>query len=266
MAEAIVLGGVRSGILSASEVGVSDPTESRRSLFAEHGVVTFEPGSDIVTWANAGGLAQVMLAVKPQMLGRVVEDVGSLMRSAPRLVVVSILAGTPISSLASSFGAGHAYVRLMPNTPAQVSRGLTAMSFAPDVAPEEADLTRRLFAALGDIFELDEPMIDAFTSVAGSGPAYVFYLVEALTRAALDVGFDAMSARRLAEGTVIGSTSLLEASDEDAPTLRARVTSKGGTTAAAIETFDRGDVMGVIGRAVVAARDRGRELGRLSDG
>ncbi|MEO0483039.1 MAG: pyrroline-5-carboxylate reductase [Planctomycetota bacterium] len=263
MAEAILSGAIEAGVLDPSRVAVSDPNADRRAHFESRRIHAFEPGPDLAGWLereSAGRGAQVLLAVKPQMLDAAAEAFGPSLTAVRPLTVLSILAGTTQAGLAAAFGPGAEYVRLMPNTPAAVRRGVTALA-TPD-HPEVASFARTLFGAVGRVIEMDELMIDAFTGVAGSGPAYLFYLVESMSQAAEGVGFDAQAARVLAEETVIGAAELLRGSEDNAATLRARVTSKRGTTEAAIATLDEAGVMDAIVHAVAAARDRGQELGR----
>lgn len=258
MASAILSGATQAGVLGA--VCVADPNESKRAAFN----TAVPTAADAIAWLesneSAPGSGQIMLAVKPQMLGDVASEISSLVRER---VVISILAGLPGERIRQSLGGQCRVVRVMPNTPAQVRRGTTAIALTAGATEADAAFADRLFHAVGDVVvRLDETMMDAFTAVAGSGPAYLFYLTEAIERGAIKVGFDAKTARAIAEQTVFGAAELLKADGSPASELRARVTSKKGTTQAATDTFDKLGVMDAIVRGIVAARDRGIELGR----
>lgn len=250
MAHAIVHGALSGGALSEGLVAVVDPDAGKRDRFPK----AFGDAGEGRAWLGDGVL---VLAVKPQMLPE----------AAPAYaghagLCVSILAGTTSEAVGGALGDAARVVRVMPNTPAQVNKGMSAVSRGVGATAGDVALARALFESVGDVVELEEALMDAFTGVAGSGPAYLFYLVEAMTKGARAVGLDAATARRVAAQTVVGSAALLEASDEDAAALRAKVTSKNGTTHAATTTLDDCRVMDAFVDAVVAARDRGAELGR----
>ncbi len=258
MASAILTGAAQAGVLG--KVCVADPNESKRATFP-HAVPS---AAEAIAWLDSNEAApntgQIMLAVKPQMLGTVASEISALVRER---VVISILAGLPGERIRQSLGGTCRVVRVMPNTPAQVRKGTTAIALAAGATEADAAFAERLFRAVGDVVvRLDESMMDAFTAVAGSGPAYLFYLVEAMQRGAIEVGFDAETARAIAEQTVFGAVELLKSDGSPASQLRARVTSKKGTTQAATDTFDEQGVMDAIVRGIVAARDRGVELGQ----
>lgn len=205
------------------------------------------------------GAGQIMLAVKPQMLtdvaGEIAEDVGER-------VVLSILAGARTSTIRDVLGGACRVVRVMPNTPSQIGRGMSAISLGEGTSELDAEPAARLFENVGRVIRIDESMMDAFTAVAGSGPAYVFYLAEAMIKGALKVGFNEKDAALIVQETIAGAAELLRTDGASASDLRTRVTSKKGTTQAATDTFDQLNVMESIARGVVAARDRGIELGR----
>lgn len=258
MASAILRGASEAGVLG--RVCVAEPDEARRSAFP----VAVASAAEAVRWLAAHeegpGTGQVMLAVKPQMLGVVGAEVSGLVGER---VVVSILAGMTGERVRGALGGACRVVRAMPNTPAQVRRGATAIALTTGATEGDAAFAERVFSAVGEVVvRLEEPMMDAFTALAGSGPAYLFYLAEAMQRGAEEVGFDAETARRVVEQTLVGAGELLRADGAPAASLRQRVTSKGGTTQAATATFDELGVMDAIARGIVAARDRGIELGR----
>lgn len=261
MAHAILSGAQRSGVVDPKRIAVLDPNSDRRSLFE----ISFDDPGQAVAWLKGEGVrgCGVVLAVKPQMLEDATLALRGLIKNAGLSpMVISILAGTRSDRIGEAIGEGCRVVRVMPNTPASVGMGMSAVAGSDSSTGEDVEVARSLMGGVGETVEIEESMMDAFTAVAGSGPAYVFYLVEAMTRAAVSLGFDADIARQIVEQTVIGSSELLKASDEDAAELRARVTSKNGTTYAATTTMDSLGVMDAITAALTAARDRGVELGR----
>ncbi|MCC2112529.1 MAG: pyrroline-5-carboxylate reductase, partial [Hyphomicrobiales bacterium] len=199
-------------------------------------------------------------AVKPQMMAAVLPGLRHLASAAT--VVVSIAAGTTVNTLRAGLGPDVAVVRAMPNTPAQVGRGITAAYAMPEVTLAQRSVVARLLEAVGGIVWLDdEAEIDAVTAVSGSGPAYVFLLAECLAEAGVKAGLPADIAARLARDTVSGAGELLYQSDLDPATLRKNVTSPGGTTAAALEVLMGPDGLAeLMQKAVAAAAGRSREL------
>ncbi len=202
----------------------------------------------------------IVVAVKPQIIGDVLPDLRGLVGRGT--VTLSIAAGTTLANLAAGIGES-AIVRSIPNTPAQVGRGITA-AIANDRVPKAGRaLVTRLLEAVGDVVWVDdEDLIDAVTAVSGSGPAYVFLLAECLAEAALAAGLDADTAARLARVTVTGAGELLHRSDLPAAELRQNVTSPKGTTAAALKVLmaKKGGLTPLMKKAVAAAKKRSREL------
>ena len=259
MAHAIYAGATQAGVLDPALVAVLDPNESRHPLFGN----AFAAPDEAINWLASDSSAgcMIVLAVKPQMLGVATDPIRPLLDSSELApTVISILAGTRSESLANAMGPTSRIVRVMPNTPSQIGQGISAIAPSTSSTQADIDLAKVIMSAVGETVDLDESMMDAFTAVAGSGPAYVFYLVEAMTKAAESLGFDPAQARTIVEQTVIGSSALLADSADDASNLRARVTSKNGTTHAATTTLDTLGVMDAFTKALTAARDRGIEL------
>lgn len=215
---------------------------------------------------------QILLAIKPQSLPEAAAALRPAIDERSRdfgpPVVMSILAGTPTSTLRAALAApdtdpaGLPVVRIMPNTPARLRKSMTAISAAEGVTASHAQFAFDLFSSLGEVVKIREELMDAFTALAGSGPAYVFYLAEAMMRAAGEVGFDRITADRVVRQTIAGAAALLTESSEPPEALRQAVTSKGGTTEAACAALDARGVMDAISAAIQAGRDRGRELAR----
>ncbi len=207
--------------------------------------------------------AVIVVAVKPQMMDEVFPGLAKM--AGPETLVVSIAAGRTIASFERYLPQGTAVVRAMPNTPAAIGRGITGVVANAHTTSTQKDICEALLGAVGDVVWVpDESLIDAVTAVSGSGPAYVFLLAEALAEAGAAAGLDAATAQRLASATVSGAGELLHQSKSDPATLRQNVTSPGGTTAAALAILMRdGDgLKELITEAVLAAQQRGRELGR----
>lgn len=207
--------------------------------------------------------AIVLLAVKPQMMGAALPQVTALGNGAT--LFLSIAAGTTITSFEEAFGAQTPIVRAMPNTPAAVGRGITAITGNAHASAEQLDLAAALLSAVGEVVRLEgEHQMDAVTAVSGSGPAYVFHLIEALAAAGAAEGLPPELAMQLARATVCGAGELAHQATESASQLRINVTSPGGTTAAALAVLmdEEAGFPPLLRRAVKAAADRGRELGK----
>lgn len=209
---------------------------------------------------KAGAAAAIVIAVKPQSAAAAVPPLAAHVGKST--LVVSIMAGRTLRFLEDALPSGTAIVRAMPNTPASVGRGITVAVANAKVSAQQRKLATGLLAAVGQVeWVADESLIDAVTALSGSGPAYVFLLAEAMTKAGIAAGLPAELAARLARETVAGSGELLHRSDLEAATLRQNVTSPGGTTAAALEVLmGPGGFDGLLTEAIAAATKRSREL------
>lgn len=255
---AALLAGWRQRGLAADAAVAVEPDAPRRAALAEHGVSTFaEPGL-LPPDLRPGAL---VLAVKPQAMADVLPAYRS--RLDGDALVVSIAAGKPLALFEAAFGPGLGIVRAMPNTPAAVGRGVTVLCANAAASAAQRRLAERLMAAVGVTAWIeDEALMHAATAVSGSGPAYVFHLVEALTAAGVAAGLPDALATDLARGTVTGAGELVRRSDQAASALRADVTSPGGTTAAALGVLmaEEAGLTSLLTRAVAAAAGRSREL------
>ena len=201
----------------------------------------------------------VVLAVKPQQMREAARAVAPHLKDE---LVLSIAAGIRLVDLGRWLGGYTRLARCMPNTPALIGLGVTGLYARPEVAPAQRAHAQAVLEAVGEVIWVDdEALLDPVTAVSGSGPAYVFYLIEALERAAREVGLDAAAARRLALGTFRGAAELAARSSEPPATLRERVTSKGGTTERALASMRADKVDEAIVRAVRAANERAKALG-----
>lgn len=255
MASAIVEGALHAGVLSAARLVAADPAPEARARAATLGCAAFTDPVEALRAAPRD--ARVLLAVKPQMLADVAAGVAD---EFSRRAIVSILAGATIGRIHAAFGCERV-VRVMPNTPAKIGMGVSAICPGTGASDQDLDFTERLFRAVGQTIPLPEDLMDAFTALAGSGPAYVFYLAEAMNHAGLRMGFDERTTDRVVRAVIEGAAGLLAAEAGRSPAeLRAAVTSRGGTTAAATTLLDNRRVGPAIVDAVLAARDRGREL------
>lgn len=203
----------------------------------------------------------IVLAMKPQMMAEALPPL--IKASRGDTVWLSIAAGISVRWLKDAIAEGAPIIRTMPNTPAAVGRGITAMFVGEDVPADMADLAKVLLSVIGQVVTLDnEADMDAVTAVSGSGPAYVFYLKEALEGAAINAGLKPELASALAEQTIVGAAALMDQSNESASQLRVNVTSPGGTTQAALDVLMAEDgLLQLMKKTVLAARKRSRELG-----
>ena len=249
MGSAVLSGVLDAGLVPAAEVGVVDLAPERRAEFAKLGCQVSE---DLKTVAGA---KTTVLAVKPWLVDEVASGLGSTQER-----VVSVMAGVSASTLHRVFGGGCRVVRTMPNTPCLLRQGVTGIAAGPGSTPEDVEYVARMFRELGGVVEVDESLLDAVTAVSGSGPAWFFRFVEALEKAAVDLDLPPVDAATLVRSTAAGAGQMMQG--ENTPsTLRERVTTPGGTTAAGLDVFDRA-LDALVREALTAARDRAAELGR----
>ncbi len=255
MAEGIIAGLLRGNLVEAGNLIASHPRADRReALVAAHGIRTVASNSEAVRGADI-----VLLAIKPQMLARVGHEIRPELRAAQ--LVISILAGATTKALIGHLGHG-VVVRAMPNTPAQLGRGMTVWYATPDVTAEQRAEAATLLGALGAQIEVDdEKMVAMATAVSGTGPTYVFLVMEALIDAAVHLGFPRHVAHDLVVETLEGSTLFAKQSGLHPAELRNMVTSPGGTSAAALHELESGRLRTVLSEAVWAAFRRTVELG-----
>jgi pyrroline-5-carboxylate reductase len=254
MASAIIGGLLKRGA-PASSIQVVEPFEEARTRLKEKfGVSVREAPSPHLTSATL-----VVWAVKPQTFKDAALDTRFHTKTALHL---SVAAGITSSSIAHWLGSEH-IVRAMPNTPALVGKGMTALFARPAVTAAGRAMVDRVIQTTGDHLWLDdESQLDAVTALSGSGPAYVFYFIEAMIEAGVAMGLTREQAHQLAVGTFVGASALAKASDEPIEILRSRVTSKGGTTHAAITSMEQDNVKTLFMRAMSAARQRAKEMGQ----
>ena len=202
----------------------------------------------------------IILAVKPQDFDQILGELKAFITQDK--LVISIAAGIPTLYIEKRLGGKARVIRTMPNLPAQVAQAMTAICKGQWAT--KADLTRasQIFNNIGKTIVVEEKWIDAITAVSGSGPAYVFLFVECFLKAARSLGFDERQSKTLVDQTIKGSLALLENQKEEASALRARVTSKGGTTQAAIDVFFKNDIQGIFNNALSSARNRAKELSK----
>jgi pyrroline-5-carboxylate reductase len=255
MARALIGGLIAQG-WQPGDIGVVElDADKRQQLQAEYGIAV----SDQLPSVAMADI--VVLAVKPQQLRDIAIFLGSLLRNQ---LVISIAAGIRSADLIRWLGGYDAVVRVMPNTPAQIRSGVSALFAAPGVSAEQRAQAGDILAAVGTTVWLDaEAQMDAVTAVSGSGPAYVFYFIEAMQQAAQELGLSAEQARDLSLQTFLGASQLALQSTETPDVLRAQVTSKGGTTERALLSMETSGTKAAIVQALHAAADRSREMGDL---
>jgi len=257
MASSLISGLIASGH-APEQIWVSDISpDTLTTLKNQLNVNTSVNNDDIINAVDV-----VVLAVKPQTLSAVAQSIAAQIQQKKSLVV-SIAAGINQNSLSRWLGADTAIVRCMPNTPALVLTGATALHANDKVTGEQRDLAENILRSVGiALWVEDEAELDAVTAVSGSGPAYYFLLMEAMEKAALELGLSQETARLLVQQTALGAAKIALESAESPEQLRKRVTSPGGTTQRAIETFEQGGFTELVSKALHAARDRSIEMSK----
>lgn len=255
MGAAIARGAAAAGLA----VRATTRTAERAAGLEGRGITvrSLEQDPEANRWA-VDGTELVVLAVKPAGTRALAASLGGAL--PPGASVVSVAAGIPIATLQQALPAGTAVLRAMPNTPAAVGAGVTGLAAAPGTGEAARRAARAVFSTVGTVVEVDEDRIDALSAVSGSGPAYVYYVVEQLQRAAQRLGFDERQSAALVLGTVAGSVRLLTETGTPAAELRRQVTSPNGTTERAIAEFDRWGMDRMLDRAFAAAVARAHEL------
>lgn len=258
MAEAIVRAAIDKKILRPDQIIAADPSDQRRAVFAKLGVTTLADNQQVIT-----GAGQILLAVKPQTTSQVAADIGKHL--ADSQIIVSIMAGVTTQKLGQAIAeqgrvSRPRIIRVMPNTPLQIGLGMAGVALGPHAKPGDDDLTMKLFAAGGRVVRVAESDLDAVTAISGSGPAYVFYLAEAMIQAAGELGL-AQHADVLVKQTILGAAQLMIDAADPPQQLRRRVTSPGGTTEAAINHLDANKTAQTLVDAIKAAAQRSQQLG-----
>lgn len=254
MAEAMIRGLLRGHDFDASAIFASGPREERMRELREKYAI--DASTDNAKPANA---EIVVLSVKPQILSRVLDEVADAIR--PDALVISIAAGVPVAAIQARLASGTRVVRAMPNTPALVDAAATAIAGGEHARESDLAEAKKIFDSIGLTVVLEESQLDAVTGLSGSGPAYVFLILEALADAGVKVGLSRRTSQLLAAQTVLGSAKLLLETNEHPGRLKDMVTSPGGTAITGLHTLENGGVRTTLMNAVEAATRRSRELG-----
>jgi pyrroline-5-carboxylate reductase len=253
MGEALISALITYGI-SPSAITIS---EKRAERAAE--LITRYKVANAELKENVAKSDLILLVVKPQDMATVLGEIKSAIRKGA--LVISFVAGKQIRDIADQIGtSANPVIRVMPNTPALVGAGMSAISCCGLVTPEQREFTFGFLGAVGKVIEVDEDLQDAVTATSGSGPAYFFRFVEAMVDGAVALGLSRADATTLTIQTIVGAAKLLDQSGDTPTTLREKVTSPNGTTFAALNSFNDSDVSGVVAKAMKAARDRSQEL------
>jgi pyrroline-5-carboxylate reductase len=258
MAEAIVRGVLRSQRIEPSQMAAADLSEQRRQLFTgELKIASFADAADF-----AGRCRTLLLSVKPQQMGAALAKLGPNL--SQQTLIISIAAGISSRFIETSLGNGAAWrvVRTMPNTPMLVGEGMVALSAGSHATATDVQTARELFEAAATVVEVPENLIDAVTAVSGSGPAYVFFLVEQMIAAGVGLGLSPQDAHLLATRTALGAAKMLTSSNDSPAELRRKVTSLGGTTQAAITVMQEAGLSKILIDAIRAAERRSKEMGQ----
>lgn len=256
MGEALLRGLLHAGVIAPARVVAADSvTERNAQLAATYGIET--TADNVAAIRNAD---IILLSVKPQILDRVLLDIAAAVK--PSALVVSIAAGVPIASIEGRLASGVHVCRVMPNTPALVGAAATAIAGGTHATKNDLAQVRAMFAAVGNVVEVEEKLLDAVTGLSGSGPAYIFMIIEALADGGVRVGLPRQQALALAAQTVLGSAKLLLETGEHPGVLKDKVTSPGGTTIAGVHALEVGGLRAALINAVVAATARSHELGQ----
>lgn len=253
MAEALARGLMAKGVVTADKMCCSDPNQGRMDLFKSLGIATYETNVEVAQNADV-----LFVAVKPQYVATVLQEARPFL--GPNTTIVSIAAGITVPKLVEAAGPTAKVVRVMPNTPCLVGQTAAAMCLGGQATSEDEAVVRQLFEAVGKIFTVDEKLLAAVTGLSGSGPAYVFIMIEALADGGVRAGLPRDIAMSLAAQTVMGSAKMVLETGKHPGALKDQVTSPGGTTIAGVHELEKAGVRAALMNAVVAATNRAEEL------
>lgn len=261
MAEAIIRGILSKGLFKPQQIVATDKSGERRDYLAKtFGIPVLSSNKEVLEKADA-----VLFAVKPQNIVDVMTDLRDHIRKDQ--LFLSILAGTRAATIEAGLASPQfprpRVVRVMPNTPALVGMGMAGISGGTNATEADVDLAQSIFSSVGKVIVIEEVQMDAMTALSGSGPAYLFYVIESLIEAGVEIGFSAEESEEIVLQMVLGSAVLARESGKPVEELRRQVTSPGGTTAAGIAVLDAREVRDDFIAAVVAAEERGQQLGKL---
>lgn len=254
MAEAIVRGVIKNGLLRPEQIIAADVSEQRRDLFAQQlGIRAVADNSEVAKQSKI-----ILLSVKPYQMENVLAGIGQRMK--PDALVISIAAGVSTAFIEKHLGGGKKWrvIRTMPNTPMLVGEGMAAISAGSNADQRDMATARRIFESAAAVIEVSEDQLDAVTAISGSGPAYFFFLVEQMIRAGVELGLTSQQSHTLAVTTALGAAKMLISSSDSPQELRRKVTTPGGTTHAAISHMEEHRFPEILIEAIKAAEQRSR--------
>jgi pyrroline-5-carboxylate reductase len=255
MAEALVAGIVKSNMATPEALFATDISRTRLTVLKDrYGIHVGSKNSEAVLWGDV-----ILLCVKPQVINEVLADIHADL--SEKHLVISVAAGVPIVNLQAILGLNIPLVRAMPNTPAVIQEGVTALSAYRGLSPNHLELGKKIFESVGQVVVVDESLMDAVTGLSGSGPAYIYLAIEALIDGGVKVGLPRNVAHILAVQTVLGAAKMVKETGEHPAVLKDRVTSPGGTTIAGLQRLEEGGLRATLIEAVEAAAQRSNELG-----
>jgi pyrroline-5-carboxylate reductase len=255
MAEALIGGMLSAKLCGPDRIRAADPAVGRRDhLKKQFGIQVGESNREVAAWGDL-----VVLAVKPQALDGVLKEIAG---ELAKVLVVSIVAGAPISRITDACGRRTRVIRAMPNTPAMVQEGMTALAIGSGVHEKDVASVRQMFESVGKVVPVEERLMDAVTGLSGSGPAYVFLAIEALADGGVKMGLPRDIAGVLAAQTVLGAAHMVLETGQHPACLKDRVASPGGTTIAGLHRLEQGGLRATLIDAIEAATKRSQELGR----
>lgn len=256
MAEALARGFINKNIIKASNVYATDIMQVRKDVFTSFGANAAETNSEVVANSDV-----VFIAVKPQYVSLVLKEVRPVL--TPKTVIVSIAAGVTLATLREAAGEDSRVIRVMPNTPCLVGETASAMCLGGKADDGDADVVKQLFDAVGVIYKVDEKLLSAVTGLSGSGPAYIFVMIEALSDGGVKAGLPRDIATQLAAQTVLGSAKMVLETGKHPGVLKDMVTSPAGTTIAGVHELEKAGVRNAFINAVTGAASRADELSKM---